>query len=438
MLRGEVRLETVVSDPAVARVEFRLDGRRAATADRAPFAAALDLGPLPFRRRGAAIADDAGGAEGGRDELVLNEGGRGFAVQIEGPLEPDRSGAVDVTVSVSHPEGDRLDRVELWLNQRRVATLFSPPWRYRLPVGRGAAGGYVRATAVLADGSTAEDVRFLDGSGHGSRIEVNLVELYVVVSDRDGRPVRDLVQGDFEVFEDGGRRELAGFGDAGELPVTVGLAIDSSASMFFKLPKVQAAATRFLDGLQPGRDHAFLVDFDTLPRLAAEPTADLARVADAVGGLDAGGQTSLWEAIVYSLVQLQGVHGRKALVVYSDGADEDKGFRYRTCLRFARKLGIPIYVIVSNNEAVRTDWLGIRSFGDRVSRLTDSVGGRTYLVRTGQDLGAVYREIEDELRSQYLLTFYSQRDTEATGWREVRVDVHGRGLTARTVSGHEL
>jgi Ca-activated chloride channel family protein len=269
-------------------------------------------------------------------------------------------------------------------------------------------------------------------------VDVNLVELYVVVSGADGRPVKGLAVDDFRIRENGAPQRLAAVSDAGDLPVTVGLAIDSSASMFVKLAAVQEAASRFLAGLAPGRDHAFLVDFNDRPRLAEEPTRDLDRVSAAVARLQPGGHTSLWESIVYSLVQLQGVRGRKALVVYSDGADEDEGFSYRTCLRFARKVGVPIYVVVSNNEAVRTDWLGIRSLGDRVERLTSAVGGRAYLVRTGDDLTEIYREIEAELRSQYLLTFYSQRPPAAQEWRDVEVDVQRPGLRARTVSGHQL
>jgi hypothetical protein len=101
-------------------------------------------------------------------------------------------------------------------------------------------------------------------------------------------------------------------------------------------------------------------------------------------------------------------------------------------------VGIHVYVIVSNNEAVRTEGLGIHSFGDKIDRLTSSVGGRTFLVRTGDDLSAIYEQIERELRSQYLLTFYSSRVEGSDGWREVKVDVKARGLTVRTLSGYEF
>jgi len=438
MLRGPVRFETVVSDPAVARVEFRVDGRRAAEASRPPFAAELDLGRLPLMRRVEALAYGAGGDVLGRDELVVNEGGRDFSIRITEPAMPPPAGALEVAADVTAPPGRRVQRVELYRNAQRLATLFEPPWRHRLAVPEGPRRGFLRAVAYLDDGAAAEDVFFLDEPGGGERIDVNLVELFVVVSDRSGRPVRGLERERFAVREDGEAQELAGFGEAGDLPVTVGLAIDASASMFVKLPAVQEAATSFLGALERGRDRAFLVGFDDRPRLAAEPTLDLDRVSTAVGRLRAGGRTSLWESIVFSLVQLQGQSGRKALVVYADGADQDESFAYRTCLSFARKLGIPIYVIVSNNEALRTEGLSLRTLGDRLDRLTGAVGGRTFLVRSGEDLTAIYQQIERELSSQYLLTYYSDGPARRGGWREVEVEVDRRGLSARTVAGYQL
>ncbi|MEM7479525.1 MAG: VWA domain-containing protein [Acidobacteriota bacterium] len=434
-LRGPVSFETVVSDPTIERVDFLLDGRRVEQSESAPFRAVLNLGRLPLRRLVEAVAYDAAGALVARDEVTINAGGDQFAVRFTEPLDPDALGAVfDVAAEVEVPAGQRIERVEFFRDEEKVATLFRPPFRHRM-AGGAATPGFVRVKARLESGTEVEDLLVL-GPGTADRVEVNLVELYVVVSDRAGRPVRDLPQEVFEVREEGAPQELAGFNSAGDLPVTVGLAIDASASMFAKLPSVQEAARQFLGGLEDGRDRAFLVEFDSRPSLAAEPTGDLDRVVTAVDRLESGGQTSLWESIVFSLVQLQGAGGRKALVVYSDGADQDKGFDYRTCLRFARKVGIPVYVIVSNNEAVRTDGIGLRTFGDRLDRLTRSVGGKTYLVRSGQDLTEVYREIERELASQYLLTYYSGAGREG-GWRGVEVEVKGRGLSARTVAGYE-
>ena len=199
---------------------------------------------------------------------------------------------------------------------------------------------------------------------------------------------------------------------------------------------MQRAAREFVRGLESRRDRAFVVGFGSQPRLARNATTDLPQVVQALDRLRPDGQTAIWEAVAFSLVQLQGVPGKKALIVYSDGADEDPEFSYRTCLRFARTVGAPIYFILSNNEIVRTGGKGlsVRGFLGRARELTEEVGGRVYLTRVGEDLDAVYREIAEELRSQYFIGYYSEHG-DGRDWRRLQVDVRGAGLRARTISG---
>ena len=137
------------------------------------------------------------------------------------------------------------------------------------------------------------------------------------------------------------------------------------------------------------------------------------------------------------MVQLQGVPGKKALVVYTDGADEDPDFSYRTALKFARKVGVPVYVILSNNEIVRTQGKGlnIKGFLDRLENLTDSVGGKVFFARVGDDMHEVYKQIDEELRSQYVVGYYS-RESGGREWRPVSVDVAQAGYKARTIAGY--
>ncbi len=199
---------------------------------------------------------------------------------------------------------------------------------------------------------------------------------------------------------------------------------------------MQLSAREFVRGLESRRDRAFLVGFGSKPRLARTPTTDLPQVVQALDRLSPGGQTAIWEAVAFSLVQLQGVPGKKALIVYSDGADEDPEFSYRTCLKFARTVGAPIYFILSNNEIVRTGGKGlsVRGFLGRLRELTEEVGGRVYFTRVGDDLDAVYREIAEELESQYFIGYYSKQG-DGREWRKLKVDVKGSGLSARTISG---
>jgi Ca-activated chloride channel family protein len=441
---GQTTLEAVVSESDVARVDFYLDGEREAVRRSRPFSAVLDLGPLPQPRRVEVVAYGSSGEELGRDFLIVNEGSGAFGVRIIEPVPWFESGKprkivgpVDVEADVEPRRGEGIDRVEFYWKDTLVATRYARPFRQRIVIPEDSPTGFIRVVAYLEDGASAEDVVFLNSPGSSERLQVNLMELYVVVTDRRGHPVRGMTQEQFRILESGQQQEIATFNDAGDLPLTVGLAIDSSASMFVKLPEVQFAAAEFVRNLTTRRDRVFVVGFGSQPRMARTTTSDLPEVVDSLSRLKPDGKTAIWQAIVYSLVQLQGVPGKKALIVYSDGADEDPDFSYRTCLQFARRVGVPIYIILSNNEIVRTEGKGlsVRGFLDRLENLAESVGGRVFLARVGDDMDAVYQTIEEELRSQYLVGYYS-RDMGGKEWRKVEVAVAKSGLKARTIAGY--
>jgi Ca-activated chloride channel family protein len=446
-LVGRTMFEVAISDPAITRVEFLLDGKVEVARSQPPYRANLDLGDLPRPRRVEAVAYGDDGSVLGRDLLVLNEGSGSFRVRIVDPApgEPEstgtreapRTGPVDVTAEVTEPPDGRVDRVDFYWNSDLVASRFAPPFTQRVIVPGAAPQGFVRVVARLDDGATAEDVIFLNSPGTSERLDVNLVEMYVVVTDRDGRPVSGLDAADFRIFEEGEPREIASFADGRTLPLTVGLVIDSSASMFVKLPTVGAAASRFVSESLEDEDRAFVVGFGGDPELVQGTTSNGPDLMRSIDRLRADGQTAIWESVVYSLVQIQGTPGKKALVLYTDGADEDEDFPYEMALRFARRTGVPIYFILTNNEIVRTGGkgLGVRRFLGRVQRLAEAVGGRTYLVRQGEDLSAVYAEIGRELRSQYLVSYYAE-DPGADSFRRVRVETIDRDLDVRTIAGY--
>ena len=413
---GRTEMQAVVSDARVRRVDFLLDGKRVAVRAEPPFRAYLDFGDLPRSRRVEAVAYGEGGDVLGRDTLEVNEGSGSFRVRITDPKptagSPSKplTGPVEVVADVQAPADTPVARVDFYWNTSLVASRFAAPYRQRVVVPADSPQGFVRVVARLADGATTEDVVFLNEPGSGERLDVNLVEMYVVVTDRRGRPVSGLGPDDFRVYEEGQLQKIATFGDSQSLPLTVGLAIDSSASMFVKLPSVGLAASEFVRKSLRPKDRAFVVGFGGEPKLVQTTTSDDQALLDAIAGLKADGQTAIWASVVYSLVQLQGAPGKKAVIVYTDGADEDLDFSYRTALRFARRVGVPIYFILTNNEIVRTGGkgLGVRRFLGRVRRMTDEVGGKIYMVRADEDLSLVYRQIGQELRNQYLLAYYSK------------------------------
>ena len=436
MITGSARFETLVTRPDVERVEFLLDGQRVGTVRHSPFHAKLDLGELPRARTVEAVAYSAEGEELGRDSVVVNEGSGSFRVRLIEPRRSDLSGPVAVEADVRVPADAEIERVEIAWNDERVATLYAPPFRQRVMVPPEAPVGYIGVTAHLADGSTAEDVIFMNGPGGDERVEVKLVELYTVVGDADGRPVRGLGKADFRVFEEGRRQELADLKDGSELPLSLGLLLDSSASMADDLRQAQIAAIDFLFLTLDVDDQAFVVDFDSEPRLIQPMTGDLAAAGRQLVRPQAGGYTALCDALVYSLVQMQAVRGRRALVVLSDGAGREERVSYATCLRLAQQVGVPIYAIVLDRDGSE------RERSQRVEKVADAVGGRVFYVQDLENLGGVYRQIREELESQYVLTYYPPDGGVGDGggeggeFRRVEVEAEPGGLTARTVSGY--
>ncbi len=436
-LLGRVKVAARVTGAEVTRLLFRLDGREVATRKTAPWEVEINLGRAARPHTLEVLAYSAAGAELGHDSLRLNRPGErpgGAHVRIVQPASGKAGGWVDVEAEVRAPAERRIERVEFFWNEELAATLYQPPYRRRVlvPPGR---PGYLRVAARLDDGTTAEDAVPMNTAGPSERVDVQLVQLFVVVTDRAGKPVKGLAREDFRVREDGREQTLSSFDDASEFPITVGLAVDTSASMFVKLPGVVKAAQSLVKSGLTRRDSALLVGFDEHPRLVMQPTRDRSAVAAAMDTLRPDGGTGLWGAVDFSISQLQAVSGRRALIVYSDGIEEEEDVSFSTCLRRARDSGIPVYLIFTNAAAAHEGRLLGRLYTGRLERLAAAAGGKLYFVEPDQDLALVYNEILAELRSQYVLTYYP-RQGGGDAFREVKVDVKKSGLKARTISGY--
>lgn len=368
----------------------------------------------------------------------------GLAVRILRPLPGKAEGPVDVEAEVRMAAEARLDRVEFFWNDELAATAYQAPFKRAVPVPRGGPVGFLRVAARLADGTVVDDAVLMNAGASGERVDVRLVEVPVVVTDRAGHPVRGLLREDFRLRRNGSAQEIAGFADAGDLPLTLALAVDSSASMFLKLPRVERAARSLLTSSLASRDRALLIDFDSAPRLLAHPTRDLAGVADALSSLRADGGTALWSAVTFGLRELAGVTGRKALVVYSDGVGEEDATSYGDCLRAARASRVPVYLILSSSLSARKAGSLLREpLGEKLERLAHATGGDAIFLDASlgadpgptDDLSSVYRRILAELRSQYVLTFYPPEGS-GDSWQNLSVEVKKPGLIARALEGY--
>ncbi len=441
--RGRATFVAEVLDPFIDQVErvvFYFNGRQVAARNRAPYRARIDLGRGDRLGRVEAVAFDAEDRELDRHELLVNQPPHAFWVRITEPGEGLLAGPVEVAAELKLPRGGSLMEVRFFVKDRLAGTATEAPFRREVLVPVGDPESYLRVEAQLTDGRIAEDVLFLSRPGLSARIGVELVQLYVVATDRSGQPVRDLSAADFSVFEDDRAQELESFRIAFDLPLTLGLAIDTSSSLFLRMPDVKRAAVEFLDSLEPTRDRAFLVGFGSEPRLVRAATYNLNAVRGGIGALRPRGRTAVWGALSLALDQLEGLRGRKALVVFYDGDDEDSDAAFRQSLEQARRARVPVYLVLMNDEAARTDGrsFSTRTFVSKLERMARAGGGRVYYVRHDQDLEPIFDSISRELRSHYLLTYYPKEEPGGPNWREVNVELTRSGVVARTIEGREV
>jgi len=428
---GVTRLEAVATGEGIARVRFHLDGRPVMSKSRPPYSVELDLGEVPRTHEVVAVAVDERDEELARDSITVNAGPHRFAVRLTEP-QPGRAYASSLRASaeVEVPEGDALDRVELYLNDELVAALYQPPFAQPILLPPASEVAYVRAVAYLADGNSAEDLVFVNAPENLERIDVRMVELYTTVLDRRGRPVEGLGRGEFTVLEDGVPQTLRRFELVRDLPIYAGVLLDTSSSMVEEMSEALAAASRFFQTVIQPKDRAAVVTFNHQTELAVRFTNNPEVLAGGLAGIGAAGGTALWDSLVYTLYYFSGVSGKRAIVLLSDGDDQGSRYRFDDALDYARRTGIAIYAIglgpAGTEPTIRT----------KLMRLASETGGQSFFVQRASELARVYETIEGELRTQYLLAYQSTNAESDDAFREVEVRVARPGAEAKTLRGY--
>lgn len=426
---GMVRIEALTTGNNIAKMVFTLDDLPILIKNKAPWNVELDLGKTPRARILRIEAFDAAGKSLATDERVLNAGDHRFAVRLSEP-RPNKmySKSVRAQAEIVVPKGDVVERVELYLNETLLATLYQPPWT--LPVllpEDGSSPAYVRAVAYRPDGSAAEDLVFINAPDL-ENVEVDFVELYTLVVDGN-RPVQGLTQGDFTIFEDGARQEIVRFEKVENLPIHAGVLLDTSASMEGQLDGARRAALQFFERTIKPRDRAALMTFNDHPLLAAPFTSDVSRIAAALAGTKAERGTSLYDAVIFALYGFNGINGQKALVLLSDGKDESSRFSYEDMLDYARRSRVAIYPI---GLALPKLDMEVRR---KLNKLAEETGGRSFFLDQASELDAAYQQIETELRSRYLLAYQSSNTGSSQAFRSIEVKTKP-GLEAKTLRGY--
>lgn len=260
------------------------------------------------------------------------------------------------------------------------------------------------------------------------RTGTKIVPLYVTVTDAQKRLVPDLVKAEFEILEDGKPREIELF-ETEVLPISVVVMLDTSGSMTLVLDQVKAGAEQFLIRLYP-EDKATVGAFNDKIQLSGELTHDRDDLVAALKELGFGNPTRLYDAIDASLDHLDGVDGRRVILVFTDGADTYSRIGSGQVLERARAEGVMIYGIGLETRIGP----GGRyvSKPDRIlRRLAEETGGGYFELKKTDELGSTFTRVAQELHSQYVLGFAPERLDGKVHKLEVRVKRPGMNARSR-------
>jgi Ca-activated chloride channel family protein len=269
------------------------------------------------------------------------------------------------------------------------------------------------------------------------QVDVTRVNMLFTVTDKKGRFVTDLRKDDFEVIESKKRQFIQEFTAESDLPLRLGILIDTSNSVRDRFRFEQEAAVQFVNSVvKTGQDKAMVVSFDTSPELVADLTSDIEKLDTAIRGLRPGGGTSLYDAIFFAchhkLQQDQPRHNyRRSIVILSDGEDNQSRYTRDQALETAQKADVVIYAISTNVAQSDTG-------GDKVLRyFADETGGRAFFPFKVEDLEQSFENIANELRHQYNISYRPEPLRTDGLYQEVDVRIKGRrDLVVRARKGY--
>src|SRR5581483_9465497 len=252
--------------------------------------------------------------------------------------------------------------------------------------------------------------------------------VYATVLDTRGRYIDGLDRSAFEVFDEGRAQPLVSFEDTSQ-PVACAMVLDTTGSMDRFLPLLRNSALRFLDSLGE-KDLIAVYTFSETLRLRQEFTTDRAAARRAILRTRAAGKTALFDALAQSGREVAERHGKKALVVFTDGDDNSSSLNGETAARQLRRMGIPVFAI---GEGEALDSLPLLRTLRTVSSQT---GGEAFEVRKSADVDKVFSAVADDLTHSYLLTYKAPAAGDSH-WRKISVAIRDRaGCQIRAREGY--
>jgi Ca-activated chloride channel homolog len=286
---------------------------------------------------------------------------------------------------------------------------------------------------------------------------VNLVEVLFSVVNKKQKLITDLTKDDFKVYDDGAQQEISSFSQPTDLPLRIGMVLDTSNSIRERLQFEQDAAIDFLfNALRRGKDQAFLMTFDDGPQMIKDFTGDTGDLRDTILKQRAGGGTSLYDAVYAASVHLlnnspvpPGPNSdvRRVLVVISDGDDNSSNRSRGESVEMSQRAGVIIYTISTSTEWVSPDEEKdvmkqvqrkyLKTEGDQVlDQLALETGGRSFFPYKVDDLGQSFLDIGDELRHQYALAYSPAGRGPDGKFHNIKIEADRKDVTVRARKGY--
>jgi Ca-activated chloride channel family protein len=251
-------------------------------------------------------------------------------------------------------------------------------------------------------------------------MNVRLVNVFTNVTDGTGAVVGGLTKEDFDVTEDGRPQRIAVFERQSELPLNLILAIDTSGSVHKDLPLEQDAAKRFVHALMRPQDQMGLMQFSTEVQQLVAFTNQVSRIDHGLASLRGGPATALYDAIYLGSQSLAPRHGRKILILVTDGGDTADTISYGQALEQALRGEVIVYSIID----VPIEASAGRDTGGEHALITlaEQTGGK-YFYATAGGLDKAFAQVSEDLRTQYLIGYYPAKQAPGLDFHRIRVTV---------------
>lgn len=325
---------------------------------------------------------------------------------------------------------DSVVDVTFFADGAKVCAVAAPPFECQWDAGARIRSHQIRVVAALKNGERLVQTVTTRKLEYVENVDVDVVQITAVVTDDHGRFVPGLKQKDFEVKEDGLVQKISSFSDE-HTPLELVTAIDVSSSVTDALPAMKIAATRFLGGLE-ATDQATVLGFNDSVYTLARRTTDQAMRERAIGRLRAWGGTALYDAIVHAIDVLGRQTGRRAIVMFTDGDDQNSHAPMATAIAQVEGSDAMIYA-VGQGRAVHS-----KELQKLLQRIATTSGGRAFFSSTAEKLDETFAEILDDLHHQYLIGYPAPDDQRDGKWHKITITAGGGKYKVRARQGYRM